>query len=292
MVADPLTIGFAVVGTALDIFGGLSEADAADEMRSAELRADAALTTNTKQQNALYKQLARADYEVAQRKKETYQEYAKDFTAGAKLTTQRLNNFIKKSTEAKNKASDAQAQSVEAEVQQGRLNNIRERRENVRAMLATQSAIIAGAANKGATGGSGFQAGKADATAQTARAQVASFQNLSILDQIDSANKLYAAALTEANDYEAKALTEQNRWNYQKTRLDLALQQKYMAAEVSGQKKSTAITERIYDKQTEAATIQSTRNRQVASAKDQMEEGQTISNIGSSLTNFGLNLFG
>lgn len=291
MPIDPISAGFGLVGLALDIFGGSEEEDAAKRMYKAETNADRLMVANTAKTNALYKKKASADYKTAKEKQKVYKAYAEDFKSGAKETADAINDFVMKSTAAQNKAVDARQQANEAELQQGRLNNLRERRAAIREASMQMSAIIAGAANKGALGGSGVAAGKGDTTAQLARHQVASYQNLSVMDQMDAANRLYAAMITEANDYEARRITESNRWDYEKTRMELKLGEKYYAADVKNAKASTNITNKIYDLNTQAARIQSNRNRQVAGAKDQAAEAGVITDIGKSAISFGLDLF-
>ena len=280
------------VGIVTEFIGNDKQADAEKARVRAERQRDAQLMRNTAQSNKIQKQLAKNKYETAKKSASVYEQNIGDINNAIKNATAKINDLTNKRVAAQNRAVDARTDRIEAEYSQAKMNNLRDRRENIRNTIMTISAITAGAANKGALGGSGFKAGKADAGTQLTRANAASFMNLGVLDTLLHADQMYQAAISESNMWEAMIATTRNKLDADVRTTENSLKVKQLNVDVAGLEKDYKLQESLFDKETQAARINSVANRKTGAAKADAFEGQAISSIGSSVASFGMNLFG
>lgn len=280
------------VGIITSFLGDDAEEDAEKARIRAERKRDALLAQNTAQYNEVAKKIAKNKYTTAQKSAAVYEAATKDINKTIQAATDQINQYHMNRVAALNEASDARGLRIAEEYAQAKMNNLRERRENIRNTIMTISAQTAGAANKGALGGSGFKAGKADAGVQLTRANAASFINLGVLDTLLHADQMYQAAMTQSNLFEAKIATERNKMDADVRSMENAMKVKQLNVDVAGLERDYKLQESLFDIETKAATINSNANRKVSSAKESALEGSTISSIGSSVAQFGMNLFG
>lgn len=271
------------VGAITNFIGNDAQEDAEKARVRAERQRDAALFKNTARVNELNKKLAKNKYNTAKKTAKLYENYAKDRNAYVKDATDKLNELVVKRVEAQNKGVEAQEKRIQAEYDQAKMNNLRDRRENVRNALMTLSATTAASANKGALGGSGYKAGKADVGTQLTRAQAASMINIGILDTLRHADQLFAAAQSEANMFEAEAITLKNKTDARLQIMENKYQTKAFNQEVAGMGREYKLTERLYNQDTRAARINSFYNSKTGEAKSDFATGQSISSIGAKI---------
>ena len=279
------------VGIITEFIGNDKEEDAEKARVRAERQRDAQLSRNTAQANEIAKKMAKNKYETAKKSASAYESATKDINAAIQSATDKINTLTQSRVDALNRASDAKGERIQSEYNQAKMNNLRERRENIRNTIATMSATTAAAANKGALGGSGYKAGKADAGVQLSRANAASFINLGILDTLLHADQMYAAAMTDANLWEAKIATTRNKLDADVRTMENTMKVKQLNVDVAGLEKDYKLQESLFDLDTQAARINSTANRKSGAAKSDAYEGSAISSIGSSVAQFGMNLF-
>lgn len=280
------------VGIITEFIGNSKQEDAEKARVRAERQRDRQLTQNTKQYNDTQKKIAKNKYQTAKKGASVYEKNVGNINDAIKDATAKINTLTNQRVLAQNKAVDARSDRIEAEYNQAKMNNLRDRRENIRNTIMTISAITAGSANKGALGGSGFKAGKADAGTQLTRANAASFMNLGTLDTLLHADQMYQAAMSESNMWEAKIATTRNKLDADVRTTENKMKVKQLNVDVAGLEKDYKLQESLFDTETEAAQINTVANRKTGAAKADAFTGQAISSIGSSVASYGMNLFG
>ena len=283
---------FGAIGTVVSLIGDDKEEDAEKARVRAENRANKARTANTKKQNKNNKKIADNKTKTAKQTAKAYEDYAKDYNEYVQTQTAKMNELEEKYVAAQNKAVDAKDDRVQAEYEQSRMDNIRERRQYIRQAVMAMSATTAAAANKGALGGSGYRAGKADLGTQLSRGMAASFINLGVLDTLRHADRLYADAMTEANVYKSQQSSLKNETDATLTTMSNTYNVEKTNIEAGGVSRENEYVKANYDLQDDAAAIETRRNRATGAAKSKAMEGNAISSIGSAVSSLGASIFG